>query len=200
MSKKNKKETEKKASFDATQEAKKEVEKVDKEEANTDQETEKKVEKDEETLEEKMAKIERDLDDWKGAYARKNAEFQNFTKRKQNELEEFRKYASEKVILKVLEAVDNLERGVAASAETKDFDSLVKGVEMTLSQMHGIMNTEGVEPIEAVGKEYDPHLHQAVMTENCEVTENDHIIMELQKGYKMKDRVIRPSMVKVCKK
>ena len=58
--------------------------------------------KDEETLEEKMAKIEADLDDWKSAYARKNAEFQNFTKRKQKELEEFRKYASEKVILKVL--------------------------------------------------------------------------------------------------
>jgi len=154
----------------------------------------------EETLEEKMAKIETDLEDWKSAYARKNAEFQNFTKRKQNELEEFRKYASEKVILKVLEAVDNLERGVAASVETKDFDSLVKGVEMTLSQMHGIMNTEGVEPIEAIGKEYDPHLHQAVMTENCEEIENDHIIMELQKGYKMKERVIRPSMVKVCKK
>jgi len=96
--------------------------------------------------------------------------------------------------------VDNLERGVAASVETKDFDALVKGVEMTLSQMHGIMNTEGVEPIEALGKEFDPHLHQAVMTENCEDIDNDHIIMELQKGYKMKDRVIRPSMVKVCKK
>jgi len=154
----------------------------------------------EETLEEKMAKIEADLEDWKGAYARKNAEFQNFTKRKQNELEEFRKYASEKVILKVLEAVDNLERGVAASAETKDFDALVKGVEMTLSQMHGIMNAEGVEVIESLGKEFDPHLHQAVMTENCENIDNDHIVMELQKGYKMKERVIRPSMVKVCKK
>ncbi|UUV19610.1 nucleotide exchange factor GrpE [Fusobacteria bacterium ZRK30] len=154
----------------------------------------------EETLEDKVAKIEADLEDWKSAYARKNAEFQNFTKRKQNELEEFRKYASEKVILKVLEAVDNLERGVAASVETKDFDALVKGVEMTLSQMHGIMNTEGVEPIEALGEEFDPHLHQAVMTENCEDIDNDHIIMELQKGYKMKERVIRPSMVKVCKK
>lgn len=154
----------------------------------------------EETLEEKMIKIEADLEDWKNAYARKNAEFQNFTKRKQNELEEFRKYASEKVILKVLEAVDNLERGVAASAETKDFDALVKGVEMTLSQMHGIMNAEGVEAIESIGKEFNPHLHQAVMTENCENIDNDHVIMELQKGYKMKERVIRPSMVKVCKK
>ena len=182
---------------------KKKVEKekeLNEEQIKENQEEVKEVKETEETLEEKMIKIEADLNDWKSAYARKNAEFQNFTKRKQNELEEFRKYASEKVILKVLEAVDNLKRGVTASVETKDFDSLVKGVEMTLSQMHGIMNTEGVEPIEAVGKEYDPHLHQAVMTENCEETENDHIIMELQKGYKMKERVIRPSMVKVCKK
>ncbi len=172
------------------------------------EEQEKKVEdnedteknKQEETLEEKIAKIEEDLEDWKSAYARKNAEFQNFTKRKQSELEEFRKYAAEKVILKVLEAVDNLERGVAASSETKDFDSLVKGVEMTLTQMHSILTAEGVEAIETVGKEFDPHLHQAVMTEKSEEIENDHIIMELQKGYKMKERVIRPSMVKVCKK
>ncbi|MCS5422462.1 MULTISPECIES: nucleotide exchange factor GrpE [Psychrilyobacter] len=164
------------------------------------EEVQEEITEDEETLEDKMAKIEADLEDWKSAYARKNAEFQNFTKRKQNELEEFRKYASEKVILKVLEAVDNLERGVAASVETKDFDALVKGVEMTLTQMHGIMNAEGVEPIEAVGKEYDPHVHQAVMTENCETMDNDHITMELQKGYKMKGKVIRPSMVKVCKK
>ncbi|MEI6857991.1 nucleotide exchange factor GrpE [Psychrilyobacter sp.] len=179
----------------------KEVSKEEKvEEAQEEKIEETEKTEDEETLEDKMAKIEADLEDWKNAYARKNAEFQNFTKRKQNELEEFRKYASEKVILKVLEAVDNLERGVAASVETKDFDALVKGVEMTLSQMHGIMNTEGVEPIETVGKEYDPHLHQAVMTENCETIDNDHIIMELQKGYKMKERVIRPSMVKVCKK
>jgi len=155
---------------------------------------------DEETLEDKVMKIEADLEDWKNAYMRKNAEFQNFTKRKNKEVEDLRKYASEKVILKVLEAVDNLERGMAASAETKDFDSLVKGVEMTLNQMHGIMNTEGVEPIEAVGKEYDPYIHQAVMTEAVEDVEDNHITMELQKGYKMKGKVIRPSMVKVCKK
>ncbi|MGB6127177.1 MAG: nucleotide exchange factor GrpE [Psychrilyobacter sp.] len=180
---------------------KKKVEEEKVEEVLKEEQKEENQEKEkEETSEEKIVKIEAELEDWKGAYARKNAEFQNFTKRKQNELEEFRKYASEKVILKVLEAVDNLERGVTASVETKDFDSLVKGVEMTLSQMHGIMNTEGVEPIEAIGKEYDPYLHQAVMTENCEEIDNDHIVMELQRGYKMKDRVIRPSMVKVCKK
>ena len=154
-----------------------------------------------ENLAEKLNKIEEEVEEWKQSYMRKQAEFQNFTKRKENELVELRKYAAEKVILKVLEAVDNLERGMAASSETKDFDSLVKGVEMTLTQMHGIMNTEGVEPIVATpGTTYDPYIHQAVMTEESDEVENDQIVMEFQKGYKMKERVIRPSMVKVCKK
>lgn len=175
-------------------------------EEKLEEQVEEKVEKTEvkekegESLEDKIQRLELELEDWKGAYGRKNAEFQNFAKRKENEAAEFRKYASEKVILKVLEAVDNLERGIAASIETKDFDSLVKGVEMTLTQMHGIMNAEGVEPIESVGKECDPYLHHAVMTENSEEFEDNYITAELQKGYKMKDRVIRPAMVKVCKK
>lgn len=153
-----------------------------------------------ETLTDKIDKIEAEVEEWKQAYLRKQADFQNFTKRKEKEAEELRKYASEKVMTKVIEAVDNLERGVAASSETKDFDSLVKGVEMTLSQMNGIMNTEGVEVIETEGQKFDPHLHMAVIVENSPEHENDDIIQELQKGYKLKGKVIRPSMVKVCKK
>lgn len=153
-----------------------------------------------ETLADKIDKIEAEVEEWKQAYLRKQADFQNFTKRKEKEAEELRKYASEKVMSKVIEAVDNLERGVAASSETKDFESLVKGVEMTLSQMHGIMNTEGVEAIETEGQKFDPHLHMAVIAEDSPEHENDDIILELQKGYKLKGKVIRPSMVKVCKK
>lgn len=153
-----------------------------------------------EILQEQNGKLEAELNDWKGAYQRKNAEFQNFTKRKDKELEDLRKFAAEKVILKVLETIDNLERGILASNETKDFDSLVKGVEMTLSQMHNIMNSEGVEAIESVGQEFDPYQHQAIMTEAVEDVEDNHVILEVQKGYKMHGKVIRPSMVKVCKK
>lgn len=153
-----------------------------------------------EMLQEENGKLKIEIEDWKGAYQRKNAEFQNFTKRKEKEQEDLRKFAAEKVVLKVLEAIDNLERGIAASSETKDFESLVKGVEMTLGQMHNIMNSEGVEAIEAEGKEYDPYLHQAIMTENVEDAEDNQILMEVQKGYKMHGKVIRPSMVKVCKK
>ena len=114
-------------------------------------------------------------------------------------MEELRQFASEKVITKLLSGLDNLERAISASEETKDFDGLVKGVEMILGQLKNIMETEGVEPITSEGQ-YDPVYHHAVMVEDNPEYENDHIILELQKGYTMKGKVIRPSMVKVCKK
>lgn len=158
----------------------------------------------EESTEEKLLKeneaLKKEVEELKSAYMRKNAEFQNFTKRKEKELGQLRQFAAEKVIVKVLEAVDNLERAISASAEAKDFDGLVKGVEMTLGQMHNILNAEGVEAIEALGKEFNPELHQAIMVEACEETNDNHVILEVQKGYKMHDKVIRHSMVKVCKK
>ncbi len=145
-------------------------------------------------------KLSAEIENLKSDYLRKNAEFQNFRKRQEKELEELRKFASEKVMIKLLDNVDNLERAIAASSETKDFDSLIKGVEMTLSQMKGIMHSEGVEAIESEGAIYNPHIHHAVMVEESENHENDQIIQVFQKAYKMKEKVIRPAMVKVCKK
>ncbi|MGL4687832.1 MAG: nucleotide exchange factor GrpE [Fusobacteriaceae bacterium] len=145
-------------------------------------------------------KLSAEIENLKNDYLRKNAEFQNFRKRQEKELEELRKFASEKVMIKLLDNVDNLERAITASLETKDFDSLIKGVEMTLSQMKGIMQSEGVEVIESEDSIYDPHIHHAVMVEESEEHENDQIIQVFQKAYKMKDKIIRPAMVKVCKK
>lgn len=148
---------------------------------------------------EEIGKLKAEVEDWKQSYLRKQAEFQNFTKRKEKEMEELRQFASEKVITKLLSGLDNLERAISASEETKDFDGLVKGVEMILGQLKNIMETEGVEAITSEGQ-YDPVYHHAVMVEDNPEYENDHIILELQKGYTMKGKVIRPSMVKVCKK
>ncbi|MGL4402894.1 MAG: nucleotide exchange factor GrpE [Fusobacteriaceae bacterium] len=153
-----------------------------------------------ETLQIENEKLKAEIENLKGDYLRKNAEFQNFKKRQEKELEELRKFASEKVMVKLLDNVDNLERAIAASTETKDFDSLIKGVEMTLSQMKGVMQSEGVEAVESEGAIYDPHVHHAVMVEDSPSHENDQIIQVFQKAYKMKDKVIRPAMVKVCKK
>lgn len=145
-------------------------------------------------------KLKFEVDELKADYLRKNAEFQNFKKRQEKELQELRKFASEKIVVKILDNVDNLERAIAASSESKDFDSLIKGVEMTLTQMKGILQSEGVEEIDSEGATYDPHVHHAVMVEESANHENDQIIQVFQKAYKMKDKVIRPAMVKVCKK
>jgi len=147
-----------------------------------------------------METLKTELEDWKNSYLRKQAEFQNFTKRKEKEFEDLKAFASEKIVVKVLDIVDNLERAIAASSESKDFDSLVKGVELTLSQMKSTVASEGVEAIETDKASFDPHLHMAVAVEDSANHANDEIIAEFQKGYKMKGKVIRPSMVKVCKK
>ena len=103
----------------------------------------------EETSEDKIQKLEAELQEWKNSYTRKLAEFQNFTKRKEMEVAEMKKFASEGIILKVLENIDNLERAENASTETKNFDALVEGVNMILRNLKYMLSEEGIEEIEA---------------------------------------------------
>jgi molecular chaperone GrpE len=153
-----------------------------------------------ETEESKIEKLELEVQEWKDSYTRKLAEFQNFSRRKENELAEFKKYASEEIILKVLDNVDNLERAIDSTKESKNFDLLVEGVDMILKNMKNLLVDEGVEEIQAEGKTFDPYEHQPMMTETLEEVENDTILQVFQKGYKLKGKVIRPSMVKINKK
>ena len=155
----------------------------------------------EETCEEKIAKLELELQEWKNSYTRKLAEFQNFTRRKEAEVSEMKKYASEGIILKVLDNIDNLERAENASAETKNFDALVEGVNMILRNLKYMLSEEGVEEIEAgEGVEFNPYEHQAMMTESKEGLKDNDIVQVFQKGYKLKGKIIRPAMVTVNKK
>ena len=158
----------------------------------------------EETLQDEMtAKIdmlEKELEEWKSAYTRKLADFQNYSKRKDNELAEMKKFAAEGLILKILDNVDNLERAVLASKENKDMDSLIAGLDMVLKGIKEVLVSEGLEEIEADGKEYDPYEHQAMMVENIDEKENNTVLDVFNKGYKLKGKVIRPAMVKVNKK
>lgn len=148
-----------------------------------------------------IAKLEADLEEWKSSYTRKLAEFQNFTKRKENEVAEMKKYASEGIVTKLLDNIDNLERAEQASAETKNFDALVEGVNMILRNLRNLLTEEGVEELEAAeGVKFNPYEHQAMMTENVEDLDNDVIVKVFQKGYKLKGKVIRPAMVTVNKK
>ena len=161
------------------------------------QEAEKSVE---ETSEDKIKKLEAELQEWKNSYTRKLAEFQNFTKRKENEVAEMRKYASEEIVVKLLDNIDNLERAVDASKESQNFDSLVEGVNMILNNLKHLLAEEGVEEIEAAGKEYNPYEHKAMITENKEELDDNVVVQVFQKGYKMKGKVVRPAMVTVNKK
>ena len=164
------------------------------------QEAEKSAEETSDNCDDKVKKLEAELEEWKNSYTRKLAEFQNFTKRKENEVAEMRKYASEGIIVKLLDNIDNLERAVDASKESQNFDSLIEGVNMILNNLKNLLTEEGVEEIEAAGKEYDPYEHKAMITENKEELDNNVVVQVFQKGYKMKGKVVRPAMVTVNKK
>ena len=148
---------------------------------------------------EEIEKLKLEIEGLKNDYLRKQADFQNFTKRKEKEVEELKKFSSEKIITQFLGSLDNLERAIESSAESKDFDSLLKGIEMIIKSLKDIMSAEGVEEIKAEGA-FDPVYHHAVGVEASEDKKEDEIVKVLQKGYMMKGKVIRPAMVIVCKK
>ena len=141
--------------------------------------------------------LEKELEEWKSAYTRKLADFQNYSKRKDNELAEMKKFAAEGLILKILDNVDNLERAVSSSKENKDVDSLLSGLDMVLKGIKEVLVSEGLEEIDAADKEYDPYEHQAMMVEDVQDKDNNIVLDVFNKGYKLKGKVIRPAMVKV---
>lgn len=128
---------------------------------------------------------------------RAQADFDNFRRRTRKEKEDQAKYASLSLVEQLLPALDNFERALEASKSTQDMDSLVKGIEMVYKQLDQALVGEGLEVIPSVGEAFDPHYHQAVMQVESDEFESGYIVEELQKGYKLKDKVIRPAMVKV---
>src|SRR3712207_5605196 len=92
--------------------------------------------------EEEIGKLKAEIEDWKQSYLRKQADFQNFTKRKEKEIDELRQYSSQKIVEKLLGSLDNLERAIAAAKETNDFDGLVQGVEMILRNIQDVMKSD----------------------------------------------------------
>jgi molecular chaperone GrpE len=130
-------------------------------------------------------------------YLRSQADFDNYRKRMQKEKEDLLKYASRSLLEKLLPAVDNLERAIESSKQTGNLESLVQGVEMVYRQIMDALKEEGAVPIEAVGKPFDPYIHQAVAQVESDGQQTGIVVEEYQKGYMLKDKLIRPSMVKV---
>jgi molecular chaperone GrpE len=130
-------------------------------------------------------------------FLRTQADFDNFRRRTQKEKEEFAKYASLKLIEQLLPVVDNFERALAASKDNNDFESLAKGVNMIFRQLEQVLTSEGLQAMETVGTPFNPEYHQAIMQVESEEHEEGIVVEEVQKGYMLKDKVLRPAMVKV---
>lgn len=128
------------------------------------------------------------------------ADFDNFRRRKEAEFATAKKFAAEKIVSELLPIIDNFERAIEASEQSKNYEALKEGLLMVDKQIRDMLSKEGLSEIEAVGKTFDPNLHQVVQCEQNSNLEDDQIIMELLKGYKLHDRIIRPSMVIVNKK
>ncbi|MBF0710407.1 MULTISPECIES: nucleotide exchange factor GrpE [unclassified Gemella] len=168
------------------------------EELESEETLEKEVEESiEGLLEAKLLKAEEDLKASEDKYLRLYAEFENFKKRKNQEIETNNKYKSQKIISEILPSIDNLERALASTEETEETIGLLKGVQMVYEGLQAALKSEGVELIESTGEKFDPNVHQAVMQDSDSEKESGIVLETFQKGYKLKDRVIRPAMVKV---
>lgn len=144
-----------------------------------------------------VAELEAKLDQSEEKYLRLYAEFENYKKRTRQELDTERTYRAQSVLRDILPAIDNIERALAQQGESDEFKSLHKGVEMIYESLLHSLKENGLEVIEALDAPFDPNLHQAVMQDSDSSKNSGIVLEELQKGYKLKERVLRPSMVKV---
>jgi molecular chaperone GrpE len=151
-----------------------------------------------EELKEEAKKAQEELVQEKEKFLRAYAEQENFKKRKEQEFETFCKYAGEKFVTEMLPVLDSFDRACEHAGEDKKNKELVAGFTLIQKQFHTVLEKLGVKPIDAVGKPFDPNFHQAVMQEESENKESNTVLKEMQKGYTLHDRILRPSMVVVA--
>jgi molecular chaperone GrpE len=126
------------------------------------------------------------------------AEFQNYRRRKEDENAGLVKFGNSELIKSLLPILDNFERALQAAEQTRNFDALIGGVSGTLKQLHAFLEKSGVTMIEAVGKEFDPNFHEAISRVEESGLPANTVAEEVQRGYMLHDRVLRPSLVKVA--
>lgn len=194
--------TEKEASEENAQEAKADTDEdtsSDVEEKEKTEETSDDNKKEKEGFFKKKKKDKRDeqIEELNDRLRRQMAEFDNFRKRTEKEKSQMFDMGARTIVEKVLPVVDNFERGLAAVPEEDKTDAFVDGMDKIYKQLMNELDSVGVKPIEAVGKEFDPEFHNAVMQVENEELESGIVAQELQKGYMYKDTVVRHSMVAV---
>ncbi|MBU0904398.1 MAG: nucleotide exchange factor GrpE [Firmicutes bacterium] len=141
--------------------------------------------------------LQKQLDEETNRHLRLRADYENFKRRAQLDRESAEKYKSQGILSNLLPVLDNFERAMQVETVSEESQSLRKGLEMVYKTLVEATEREGLQVIDAEGVSFDPNLHQAVMTETDDSKESGVVLQELQKGYKYKDRVLRPSMVKV---
>ncbi|MFP3919659.1 nucleotide exchange factor GrpE [Lysinibacillus telephonicus] len=151
----------------------------------------------EEELQAKIKELEAKLEEEENRFLRLRADFDNLRRRSQLDREAAEKYRAQKLLTELLPVLDNLERALQVEVTSEDAVSLYKGIEMVYRTFIEATKQEGLEAIAAEGETFDPTVHQAVMQESDSDKESGIVLRELQKGYKLKDRVLRPSMVSV---
>lgn len=184
-------EAEKEAKAEAAEEAEEKAEAEETEEAAE--------EKEEKAADEEASAEEQESE----RYMRLMAEFQNFKRRAAKEKTDIHAFANERIVNDLLPVLDNFERALGTEAEASENEELknyAKGMELIFEQLKGALEKAGVKEIEALGEDFDPNVHNAVMTEQTEEYEDGKVSKVMQKGYKLNDKVVRPSMVAVNKK
>ena len=176
-----------------------EKKKKDVEEETVDETLEETAETDkkDESVDSQLAKLEEEVNTWKTDYYKVFADMENLKRRLEKEHQNSLKFMMQSFIEELLPVVDNFERSLNVENPSEEIQTFLKGYQMIFDQLMAILEKNGVEVIEAQDQEFDPNFHQAVMTANDENYGHNIVVEELQKGYKLKDRVIRASLVKV---
>jgi molecular chaperone GrpE len=180
----------------------KNTEKKVKEKSEHQEEHKKKKKKDDasEELQKALEDKEESLKDLNNRYLYLQADFENFKKIKAKEKQDLLKFGNEVLIKELIPVIDNLERAIEHAGNSEEGKGIIEGVQITLNEFFKVLERSGVERVDAVGKKFDPNFHEALFQEEREDMEPDTVTTELQKGYTLNGRLLRPARVAVSKK
>ena len=149
-------------------------------------------------VDQELERLRTDAQESRDRYLRTLADFDNYRKRQRDDLARQIGLAREELILKLLPIMDNFQRVLESAEAGHNYDTLVEGASLTLRQMMEMLQSEGVEPIDAVGRQFNPELHEAMMTVDTDDYPDHTVIDEFERGYTVNGKVLRPSRVRVA--
>jgi molecular chaperone GrpE len=152
-----------------------------------------------ETLTQQLREKEKEAAENYDKYMRAVAELENYRKRAVRDRADSLKYGQENLIRDILPLVDNLDRAMEHACNSNDFEAFKEGLQLIQNQLSGCLGKQGVEPIEAIGRTFDPNVHEAVLQVESSDHGHNQVVEEYEKGYLLNGRLLRPSKVSVCR-